>query len=620
MDNMIDLSKIKLVIWDLDDTFWKGTLSEGPIESITENLQLIRDLTDRGIVNTICSKNEYEPTVKQLQELGIDDYFVFKSIDWTPKGQRISQLIKDMGLRPVNCLFIDDNVVNLNEAQFYSKELMIAEPDAIGQLIDFCKAANASDSSHKRLNQYKVLEEKQKAKAEAGDNLQFLYSSNTKVEIHEDCKAKADRLFELINRTNQLNFTKNRCTREEFDATLADKDTNCGYVTVKDNFGDYGIVGFFAIKNNKCIHFLFSCRTIGQGVEQWVYSILGWPELQIVGDVVNIVEKVEAPAWINQQIECIQSVEEKSHAKIVFKGACDLRIMATFLKSDNIIEEFTYVGLKRKNHIEHHNHSVNYLTLPFLPEEDKKMLLDDCVFNDEEMFDTKMYDKDVALIFLSTQIEPNLGIYRHKKKGVKIAWGEYSYPLTDSKNWAGYIDGSIFGANNNFTEEWLKEFSEKYEFVGNMTPEAFTGQLDKLLEKIQPNAKVCLLLGSEMPYEANTERAYEGRHLYYKQINTLLREYAKTHKRVWLIDFNDYLKGQEDFIDNINHYQRNIYYEASHKANEYINMATGHKVKEMGKWFLLYEKIAATLGQSISRDSAIYKLLRKLYFKLRGQR
>ena len=182
---------------------------------------------------------------------------------------------------------------------------------------------------------------------------------------------------------------------------MKDKEVNAGYVTVKDNFGDYGIVGFYVIKNNKCIHFLFSCRTIGQGVEQYVYSTLGWPELTIIGDVVNTVEKVEAPKWINQEnVETKVQDNIKSHAKIIFKGACDLRILATFLKADNIIEEFTYVGLKKGNSIEHHNHSINYLTLPFLTTEERKSLLNDCIFNDEEMFDTQMYDNDVSLIFL----------------------------------------------------------------------------------------------------------------------------------------------------------------------------------------------------------------------------
>lgn len=56
----IDFSKIKLIIWDLDETFWKGILSEGPISPIKENLSLLQTLTDHGIVNSICSKNDYE--------------------------------------------------------------------------------------------------------------------------------------------------------------------------------------------------------------------------------------------------------------------------------------------------------------------------------------------------------------------------------------------------------------------------------------------------------------------------------------------------------------------------------------------------------------------------------
>ena len=160
------LSDIKLVIWDLDETFWKGTLSErgGVIAPIAKNVELVKDLTDRGIVNAICSKNDYEPAVMKLREFGVDEFFVFKSIDWTPKGQRVSKLIKDMGLRPVNCLFLDDNIVNLNEAQYYSKDLSIAEPSEIDNLIELCRQAASTDLKHKRLNQYKVLEKKQKAK------------------------------------------------------------------------------------------------------------------------------------------------------------------------------------------------------------------------------------------------------------------------------------------------------------------------------------------------------------------------------------------------------------------------------------------------------------------------
>ena len=35
------MNKIKLVIWDLDETFWKGTLSEEGIEVIEKNILII---------------------------------------------------------------------------------------------------------------------------------------------------------------------------------------------------------------------------------------------------------------------------------------------------------------------------------------------------------------------------------------------------------------------------------------------------------------------------------------------------------------------------------------------------------------------------------------------------
>lgn len=67
---MIDINKLKLVIWDLDDTFWTGTLSEGEIKTIPENMQVINTLVDHGVMNSICSKNDFEKTKKNLRRLG----------------------------------------------------------------------------------------------------------------------------------------------------------------------------------------------------------------------------------------------------------------------------------------------------------------------------------------------------------------------------------------------------------------------------------------------------------------------------------------------------------------------------------------------------------------------
>ena len=297
--NSLDFSKIKLVIWDLDNTFWKGIISETAIEPIDSHLQLVKDLVDCGIVNSICSKNNFEICDTKLIELQIREYFVFPSIDWSPKGLRVKDLIKSMSLRAENVLFIDDDLTNLAEVQYYSPSIMVAEPSIIGALIKYVSTLDKTDLQHKRLNQYKLLEKKYVEQQKFNSNEEFLFASRINVSIKHDCINQFDRIHDLLLRSNQLNFTKIRPSKEDLLRTLQDDNIQSGYVEVKDKFGDYGIVGFFSLTDYSLLHFTFSCRTIGLGVENFVYAALNWPELTIVGDVVNTVDKNPAPKWIN---------------------------------------------------------------------------------------------------------------------------------------------------------------------------------------------------------------------------------------------------------------------------------------------------------------------------------
>ena len=137
MATEFDLKTVKCVIWDLDETFWKGTLSEEEVVPIEENINFVKSLNDHGIVNSICSKNDFEKVMSALENIceGLSGEFVFASVNWLPKGERIKNLISDMGLRPCNVLFLDDNHINLEEAKFYCPELMTAFPDDIPELI-----------------------------------------------------------------------------------------------------------------------------------------------------------------------------------------------------------------------------------------------------------------------------------------------------------------------------------------------------------------------------------------------------------------------------------------------------------------------------------------------------
>ena len=95
----LDPSSIKLIIWDLDNTLWQGVLSEEEVTPVPRNNELVRLCTDRGIVQSICSRNDLEAAGEQLSSARFDnlwEHFVFPSVDWTPKGQRIRQMLTDM--------------------------------------------------------------------------------------------------------------------------------------------------------------------------------------------------------------------------------------------------------------------------------------------------------------------------------------------------------------------------------------------------------------------------------------------------------------------------------------------------------------------------------------------
>ena len=120
------MEKIKLVIWDLDETFWNGVLSEGGITEVKNNIDHVINLTNKGIINSISSKNNFEDARAQLKLLKIWDYFVFPSIDWVPKGPSVKEIIKKSQLRDFNILFIDDNNSNLKEVKYYTEIESIA--------------------------------------------------------------------------------------------------------------------------------------------------------------------------------------------------------------------------------------------------------------------------------------------------------------------------------------------------------------------------------------------------------------------------------------------------------------------------------------------------------------
>lgn len=125
---------------------------------------------------------------------------------------------------------------------------------------------------------YKAEEQRNILKnSDNSDTVEFLKKCNLRLDIFTPAEEEDIlRCFELVNRTNQLNMSGLKYTKEQFNAMLGkDGVTNFAF-SCQDNFGSYGIVGFgqYKIENDTVIftEFAMSCRVAGKYVESALFS------------------------------------------------------------------------------------------------------------------------------------------------------------------------------------------------------------------------------------------------------------------------------------------------------------------------------------------------------------
>ena len=570
-----DITKAKLIIWDLDETLWSGTLSEGGIEFKPEVLSFIEELVTKGIMNSICSKNEGTDRVKEeFLNRGYQkfwDLFVFPSINWLPKGERVKSIIKGMNLRAENVIFIDDNSSNIGEVKFYSPDIMTATVEQIPKMMEELYLVNDYDFEHTRLKQYKILETKALAQKEIS-NEEFLRESDIRICFKNDCLENIDRIKKLISRTNQLNFTKFR--DENIEDTI--KNTDSSYIIAEDKYGNYGICGFYSLdkKNNKLVHFLFSCRIMNMGIEQFVYSYLESPELEIRGEVASKLEG--KPDWIRVEEDLRienSKPKEKNNINILFKGPCDLYSSLSYINSDcNIDTEFPYWN-KSLVYILAHTHTAFIEQTHKFSKEKLADLSRRFPFPNQDEFKSGFFDKKYNLIFLSLLTVTHSGLYINKSDGSYAMFGYADCDITDENNWEKIL-APIPAEARAMNLMMLKEFKKDYVFAGNPPVDTVI----KNLKYIKDNTKadIVLILGSEIPTD-KTLAGYENMAERHKILNRAVRENFKNQME--FIELTDFIKNDEDYIECINHFSRRVYAELAEKIIDIAN-------KKLGKEYL----------------------------------
>jgi FkbH-like protein len=125
---------------------------------------------------------------------------------------------------------------------------------------------------------YKTEEVRKTAYTSSGGSYHhFLKDCDIRLTVAPLSSASVVRVYELSQRTNQLNTSGRRYTREELDAMIKENAADSTYVlSCADRFGEYGIIGFCVLSpaSQDVESFFMSCRVQRKRVENAFFNLL----------------------------------------------------------------------------------------------------------------------------------------------------------------------------------------------------------------------------------------------------------------------------------------------------------------------------------------------------------
>ena len=276
---------VKLVIFDIDDTLWRGIGAERGDGIAGEQAgwptgiaEAIGYLKRRGILLAIVSKNTNEvveriwPLHWHENVLSLSDFAVRK-INWEPKATNIQAVLAETGLLARNTLFVDDNPVERDAVRQALPEIRVlgGSPYLWRRILLWSaetQVPTISTESSERTSmvQAQVRRDTERSAMSRQDWLASLHSKITFMRIADGKDPRFARAFELLNKTNQFNTTGKRWTLPEISGQMC-RDF-CLYAAVaSDRHTNYGLIAVAVVRASTIVQFVMSCRVIGMEIE-----------------------------------------------------------------------------------------------------------------------------------------------------------------------------------------------------------------------------------------------------------------------------------------------------------------------------------------------------------------
>ena len=266
--------KIKCVVWDLDNTMWDGILVEDGHEKLALRpgiRQIIALLDQRGILQSVASKNNHDEALAVLKRFQMDEFFLAPQISWLPKSGAIQEIARQLNIGLDTLLLVDDSEFELRQVSAALPDVRTLDARRYVEILDLdeCNVPVTAESRERR-KMYRVESQRQAVAGNfANDYMAFLRHCDIKLNIRPMVEENLERVHELTQRTNQMNFSGNRYDRTVLKQILSNSSLDTYVLEVEDRFGTYGVVGFCIVDSRETLmtDLMFSCRIQSKRVE-----------------------------------------------------------------------------------------------------------------------------------------------------------------------------------------------------------------------------------------------------------------------------------------------------------------------------------------------------------------
>ncbi|MFH6951179.1 amino acid adenylation domain-containing protein [Flavobacterium sp. FlaQc-51] len=275
----------KVIALDCDNTLWKGVCGESETEDlvISDGMSKFQEFLvqkhNEGFLIVLVSKNNEEDVFRVFENhpdmILRKEHLVAWRINWKNKSDNIVELAADLSLNINSFIFIDDNPWECQQMMIAAPEVItLLLPEKEDNIINFLSRVTAFDKidlsaeDFERNQMYKTnLVREELSKTVPLED--FLNGLDIKVSFNLLKESEIDRVFQLINRTNQFILNDQRKTLDKvLECYLA---KNCYVIQVTDKFGRYGLTGVVIFnKENNVLNIetlSLSCRILGKKIE-----------------------------------------------------------------------------------------------------------------------------------------------------------------------------------------------------------------------------------------------------------------------------------------------------------------------------------------------------------------